>query len=264
MRKLFLLFAVGVLALGLSAQAGAATLTITSNSVLGLGVGALPPLGFDPTSEPSVVVDDLTGAFTVPANLFTGATNVPTQLFTGVDLISGLRIEIQGHDAIPLALGALPGAQVGNVVRVGGGFGGEGSIQGTTFVNVLKLFDLVIPLTPVGQNDGFVTALEGSLLITVYGTGWTTGVVAITGVTTETPATNVVNTVVFAGFDNRGLDGVGQVQIISPFKAVTSAAGNLPGLAVMTLNFVPEAGTLLLLGSGVVGLALLGRRRMRK
>jgi PEP-CTERM motif len=33
-------------------------------------------------------------------------------------------------------------------------------------------------------------------------------------------------------------------------------------LGTLTLNFVPEPGTLLLLGSGVAGLAILGRRRM--
>jgi hypothetical protein len=263
MRKLFLLFAAAILVLGLSAQAGAATLTITSNSVLGIGLGTLPPLGFDPSSTPSVVVDDVTGAFTVPANLFTGFVAVPTQLFTGVDLISGLAVDIQGHAAIPLAPGNPGGSNLG-INRPGGGLGGEGALDGTAIVNVLFLFDLNIPLAAVGVEGGFVTALEGNLRITAFGTGWTTGAVQITGITTETPAGNVINTVTFVGFDNRGPGGVGQVQIISPFKAVTNAAGNLPGLAVMTLNFVPEAGTLLLLGSGVVGLALLGRRRMRK
>ena len=45
-------------------------------------------------------------------------------------------------------------------------------------------------------------------------------------------------------------------------KTVTGA--DFSDLGKLTLNFVPEPGTLLLLGSGVAGLAALGRRRMRR
>ena len=80
--------------------------------------------------------------------------------------------------------------------------------------------------------------------------------------TTGSPATNSVT---FVGYDNRTPGHAGVLLLISPFKVITNAAGNLPGLATQTLTFlVPEPGTLLLLGSGVVGLALHGLRRMRR
>jgi N-acetylglucosamine kinase-like BadF-type ATPase len=42
-------------------------------------------------------------------------------------------------------------------------------------------------------------------------------------------------------------------------------AGTLPGFAIQALTFAtPEAGTLVLLGTGAIGLALYGRRRMTK
>jgi hypothetical protein len=60
----------------------------------------------------------------------------------------------------------------------------------------------------------------------------------------------------------------GVVQLISPMQVVTNlTSGSNQKIALfgfLTLKFVPEPGMLLLLGSGVAGLVLLGRHRMRK
>jgi hypothetical protein len=60
----------------------------------------------------------------------------------------------------------------------------------------------------------------------------------------------------------------GVVQLISPMQTVTNlTAGSNAKLSLfstLTLHFIPEPGMLLLLGSGVAGLVLLGRSRMRK
>jgi hypothetical protein len=62
--------------------------------------------------------------------------------------------------------------------------------------------------------------------------------------------------------------GSGVIQLIAPVQvAVIGVAGNTEALSLfttLTLHFVPEPGLLLLIGSGVVGLGLLGRSRAKK
>jgi hypothetical protein len=57
----------------------------------------------------------------------------------------------------------------------------------------------------------------------------------------------------------------GKVTVVAPLWINAGASlGNLPGALTMGFEFVPEPGTLLLLASGAIGLAVIGRRRMRK
>jgi hypothetical protein len=55
------------------------------------------------------------------------------------------------------------------------------------------------------------------------------------------------------------------VKLASPFRLDTgNLSGSSVGVLYKTFTFVPEPGTMLLLVSGAVGLAVIGRRRMRK
>jgi hypothetical protein len=60
----------------------------------------------------------------------------------------------------------------------------------------------------------------------------------------------------------------GVVQLITPMQVVTNlTSGSNTKIALfgfLTVHFIPEPGMLLLLGSGVAGLVLLGRHRMKK
>ena len=60
----------------------------------------------------------------------------------------------------------------------------------------------------------------------------------------------------------------GVVQLISPMQVVTNLTSGsnskISLFTIMKIHFIPEPGLLILLGSGVAGLVLLGRQRMRK
>jgi hypothetical protein len=60
----------------------------------------------------------------------------------------------------------------------------------------------------------------------------------------------------------------GVVQLVSPGQISTNlplgTSDKMGGLIILVVRFIPEPGVLLLLGSGMIGLAMLGRRRLRR
>jgi len=60
-------------------------------------------------------------------------------------------------------------------------------------------------------------------------------------------------------------NGSGAVQLVTPIFVSTNigASAIVPGFGILNLHFVPEPGTLMLLGSGIAGLVAFGRSRVR-
>jgi hypothetical protein len=107
--------------------------------------------------------------------------------------------------------------------------------------------------------------------VSIYNAPWTLG----TGTAINQTAGGGFVTLTRTGFVHDAASGTGStaqisgvIQLITPSQMVTVGfPGNMDTRAVfgvLTLHFIPEPGLLLLLGSGVVGLALIGGRRMRK
>jgi hypothetical protein len=249
MRKSLQFAVVLVTALGLAGAAQGAVLTSAS---------ILIPL------EPYFPMSPMTGTG-VGTSVGFGATAT-----LGSNVVRGTAISTGGTSSPPItqAVLALTGHAAGSFTAgggPGGGFGGPMTLAGTgrllAYSGNVTL--IAVPISPVGQPGGFVSVTSGGgTIIQVSGTGWTTGVQTLMApATTVGGGTTTPWTVTATGADLRTASGAGTLVLISPIFLRTNLGGDMPNFAVLTLDYVPEPATLLLVGLGIAGLALRGRRR---
>ncbi len=250
MRKLFGLVAVAAIALsGSVAQAAAVQFT----GSVAVAIATLPPIA-------------VTGSGTLTLNGSGGLGHLSSVNLGAGEFAGGASIPVTDPGAFPI------GGVKASVTNGAGSFalGGVMPIIGTANVCLFgacnaSVANVNVPFTQngtrgIGIGGGPITV--GFLVtVTVQGAPWTTGVASI-------------GTVSQAGFVHGPASGgassaaanSGVIRLVSPVVINTNIGASpiLPAFALLTLHFIPEPGTLLLLASGAVGLGILGRKRMSK
>ena len=266
---------IGLLAIGVTGSASAATLDFTGT--LGINIFGWRDLAGKPVylavpgAGSAQVTDD--GdlhllSFTLPGGSFGPSTVTRNVEPTFVTMVNSLWLTLAEN--LSGSFSGISGGPPG---------GGPMGLSGTAkicmgFAGGCPGF-VLLPLTPTAGGAGFgiggtVSAPGGtaSVPITMQNAPWTIGQPTMTF---HTPNSTISIPLLPGGFahgpaslTSSTAQPSGVVQLVSVSKAFTSLTGAFPEetlSGILTLRFVPEPGTLLLLGFGVAGLAAYGRRK---
>ena len=248
MRKLLRVLAAGFIAMGVAGQAHAASFDFTGT--IAIQLATLDPVLIGGSG--TAIVNGTGGA----AGHLT-ALQVPASPFS----ITGLVLPVTDPTVFPIAGVQVSGHNAaGNFAGSGGaGFGGTMAIIGASKICLFgtcgaAVSNLSVPLTVVGV--GGVALVTGAVNLTVLGAPWTTGTAAIGTAFTQMGGVSPQS--------NTGAPS-GTVTLVTPIFVSTNigASAIVPAFGILTLHFVPEPGTLMLLGSGIAGLVAFGRSRVR-
>jgi len=140
----------------------------------------------------------------------------------------------------------------------------------TTFCGASVPLPLAATAGGVGFGIGGTRHTVPNVSLTLKHSPWTIGQPTMT---IHDPLSNISTPVLPGGFAHGPASLTsstarlsGALQLVTVTKVYTSISGYIPELPVagiLTLHFVPEPGTLLLLGSGVAALGVVARRRRR-
>jgi hypothetical protein len=128
-------------------------------------------------------------------------------------------------------------------------------------VGINTLVQVPLSAGKAGQFTGTFTVVGALHTITVDFYAWTPHTLVFTGLTTKGAA---LPTVTAAGSFNLTANGGGTVTLVSPSKISIDGAlaqRRTAGFTTLVMSFIPEPGTLLLLGAGALGLVFMGTRK---
>lgn len=238
--------------LDVATSASAATLALTS-STLSLEVEGLGNFQTQQVVDPMpVFVSSGSGDFVLSPSVFQETGMLPSELFTGQTLISAVDFTVTNQTM-----------SFGDAGGPGGAFGGPGQLSGAVRPRIFGgLVNLAIPLNVIGAG-GVSQQSAAALMITVTGhAGWGTGNAVVTR--PPTPSNPFEFPLSASGYDNRTANHRGTVLLVTPFRAITNAAGTLRAFAFQRLTFVPEASTLLLFSFGFAALVRMQRQKRNR
>jgi hypothetical protein len=303
MQKLLVIAAALCIAIGTMASTASAGIYDPANSFLGFKLGSVPLVRFDASADGSLVrlIDSDGGGDGLPHRIEEDSsvfqtTNyfVQSAAFTGLPNLTGLKITLhagsgQFDDGFttpnPVGPGLLTGIggqedNTGQAILVAGGFVvtipldvvGSG---GTTLISPVLGNPVLVTGAPFAADGpqvitGITTNIVYSPAKMDTGVAFTLNLTTVQlisayeltalGVIEETSVVTVTGTNTLQSASKGGM-----VTLVSPFRVDTgNLAGSIPGAIYKKFVFVPEPGTMLLLVSGAVGLAVIGRKRMRK
>jgi PEP-CTERM motif-containing protein len=173
----------------------------------------------------------------VPAGVFSGTQLVPLTPMEAPPL-SGVRVVVSGNGA-----GAFGGTPLGGPLALAGRLAFRGF--GTSFLQVPFATPMGAGVGVGGTGMGVTT----SFVLTLQFAEWATGAYT-------SPSGHV-----FQGLDSRTPGGLGQLTLVSPTRVVSNLRPPFSIVSSLTLEFVPEPATLLLLGAGAAALAWQARRK---
>jgi hypothetical protein len=289
--KMLGIIAAGALLFGVAGQSQAGV--IEYDGTLFVSVGTLPPLTGINTGV--ATINGSGGGSHINTISFDGGlTAQGTIPLTDPD--NATLITLIGDVALPTSgenndlSGISGGAPIGpdNQMALGGG----GFTICLLFANCVG--PLPIPITINGTKGAGLggtftvnTFADSGFKLSVEAAPWTIGVASIKSVSTarippncqpgpgcQTNQPTYITNSVRTGFAHDPGSGTsstaaisGRLQLVTPVRIETNLnppSATLAVWGILTLHTIPEPGLAILLGSGVAGLVLLGRQRMRK